>query len=192
MPVITDLPAAALPPSLPLLAELLGAAGANPLAITLAMPGAVPKTPFILVSHGGGNIVSIAPMPSPSDSTTLALPDADAVVTLPAANTASSILQLVSAGSAASRVPGLWLSPGLPTTLANAALPGDGNVAFYDGSPTPATFNTELHDAIFAPPQTGTFNFLVRNWNTELFGAFWLLLTVMLVNIFVIRRRRAA
>lgn len=189
--VITDLPAASLPPSLPLLAELLGAAGANPLAITISTPGAAPTTPFILVSHSAGNIVSIAPIPTPSANVPLLLPDQEAVVSLPAANTASSILQLVSAGSAASRVPGLWLSPGPPATLAQAALPGDGNVAFYDGSPTPATFDTELHDAIFTPAPAGTLNMLLRNWNTELFGAFWLLLTVMLVNIFVTRRRRA-
>jgi len=192
MPVITDLPAAALPPSLPLLAELLGAAGANPLAITLATPGPAPQTPFILVSHAAGNIVSIAPVPQPASGTALVLPDAGAVVSLPAANTPSTVLQLVSAGSAASRIPGLWLSPGTAASLANATLPGNGNVAFYDGSPTPATFNTELHDAIFAPPQTGTLNILLHNWNTELFGAFWLLLTVMLVNIFVTRRRRTA
>jgi len=192
MPVITDLPPGALPPTLPLLAELLGAAGANPLAITLNPPGTTPGSPFILVSHGAANIVSVAPMPAPSVSTTLALPDAGAVADLPAASTASSILQLVSAGSAASRVPGLWLNPGLPATLANAALPGDGNVAFYDGSPTPATFNTELHDAMFTPPPSGTLNLLLRNWNTEVFGAFWLIITVMLVNIFVSRRRRAA
>ena len=191
MPVITDLPAAALPPSLPLLAELLGAAGANPLAITIAPPGAAPQTPFILVSHSANNIISIAPIPAPTADTALPLPIAGAVVTLPAGNS-SSILQLVSAGSAASRIPGLWLSPGTPASLANAALPGDRNVAFYDGSPSPATFSTELHDAMFAPPQTGTLNLLVRNWNTELFGAFWLLLTVLLVNIFVTRRRRTA
>ncbi len=191
LPVITDLPAASLPPALPLLAELLGAAGANPLAITVSPPGAAPVTPFILVSHSAGNIVSIAPIPTPSADAPLALPDAEAVVTLPAANTASSILQLVSAGGGASRVPGLWLSPGPPATLAQAALPGDGNVAFYDGSPTPATFNTALHDAMFTPERAGTLNMLLRNWNTELFGAFWLLLTVTLVNIFVTRRRRA-
>ncbi len=188
-PILTDLPMASLAPSLPLLAELLGSAGANPLAVTVGDLSKAPTAPFILVSHTAGNIVSTAPIPTPAGKVTLALPDQNTVVTLPEANN-TSILQLVSAGSDTSRIPGLWLSPGPAPSLAQAALPGDGNVAFYDGSAAPATYATDLHDAVFVAPPKGIVSVLLNNWNTELFGAFWLLVMVLAVVIFVRRRKR--
>ncbi len=188
--VLSDLPPASLTPSLPLLSELLGAAGANPIAITVAAPGAAPDTPFILVSSSPGAVVSIAPIPTPTANVALNLPDAAAKLTMPSSNATSSILQLVSAGHPGALTPGLWLSPGPPATLAQASLPGDGNVAFYTGAPTPTTFSTELHDAEITVAPHDTMDLLLANWNNVLFGAFWLLLTVTIVNIFVTRRRR--
>ncbi len=188
--VLSDLAPASLTPALPLLSELLGAAGANPVAITVSAPNGSPDAPFILVSKAPGSVVSIAPIPAPAADAVLNLPDAAARLTMPSGNATSSILQLVSAGHPGALTPGLWLSPGPPGTLAHASLPGDGNVAFYTGAPTPTTFSTELHDAEIAPAPHDTMDLLLQNWNTVLFGAFWLLLTVTVVNIFVTRRRR--
>ncbi len=188
--VLSDAAPASLTPALPLLAELLGAAGANPVAITVAAPSGPPTAPFILVSKAPGAVVSIAPIPDPASSVDLNLPDAAARLTIPSGSATSSILQLVSAGHPGALTPGLWLSLGPPATLAHASLPGDGNVAFYTGAATPTTFSTELHDAEIAPAPHDTIDLLLANWNTVLFGAFWLLLTVTVVNIFVSRRRR--
>jgi len=187
--VLTDLPGSALPPALPLLAELLGAAGVNPVAVTVGDTSAAPSGPFILVSHAPGSVVTVAPIPAPGGALTLSLPNQAAQVVLPE-SAADSLLQLVSAGQGAAQIPGLWLSPGTPASLAQAALPGDGNVAVYDGSTTPATFLTVLHDAQFVTPSHDFAQFVINNWSTELFAAFWLFATIMAMVIFV-RRRRA-
>ena len=188
VPVLTDLPPESLPPALPLLAELLGAAGANPLAVTVSGTESAPSSPFILVSHEAGQVVSIAPLPKTTGPLVLPLPNQQASVTLPDQGS-DSLLQLVSAGKGPDYVPGLWLSPGSPASLAQAALPGDGNVALYDGTSAPATFLTALHDAVMLTPQTSLWGKLLSNWNIELLGACWLILLVLLV-IMVARRRR--
>lgn len=188
VPVLTDLPPESLPPALPLLAELLGAAGANPLAVTVSGTESAPSSPFILVSHEAGQVVSIAPLPETTGPLVLPLPNQQASVTLPDKGK-GSLLQLVSAGKGPDYVPGLWLSPGSPASLAQAALPGDGNVALYDGTSAPATFLTALHDAVMLTPQTSLWGKLLSNWNIELLGACWLILLVLLV-IMVARRRR--
>lgn len=188
VPVLTDLPPASLAPALPLLGELLGAAGANPLAVTVTDMQTPPGRPFILVSHQPGKVVSAAPLPQLTGSITLPLPNQEAQVTLPGQGD-DSVLQLVSTGTALARVPGLWLSPGSPASLAQAALPGDGNVALYDGNTAPATFLTELHSAVFQAPRTGLVNQLINNWNIELLAASWLLLTILVVLVAVRRRR---
>lgn len=187
VPVLTDLPPSSLAPALPLLSELLGAAGANPAAITVGSSDAS-GAPFILVSHQANSAITVAPIPVPSGPVTLKLPNQDSTVMLPDAGS-TSILQLVSAGTADQRVPGLWLSPGPPASLAQAALPGDGNVAIYDGSSAPATFLTLLHDAQFSTPSRGFAADLLRNWSNELFAVFWLAITVLAVMVFVRRRR---
>jgi Bacterial cellulose synthase subunit len=189
VPILTDLPASSLPPALPLLAELLGSAGASPLAVTVSGVDHTPDEPFILVSHNAGKIVSIAPIPVPTATVSLSLPNQDGLLNLPETNETASILQLVSSGNMAKRVPGLWLSPGPASSLAQAALPGDGNVAFYDGSATPASFNTLLHDAVFVAPKKDVLNVILSHWNAELFGIFWIFLTVLFVIIFVRRRK---
>lgn len=188
VPVLTDLPPESLPPALPLLAELLGAAGANPLAVTVSGTESAPASPFILVSHEAGQVVSIAPLPKTQGPLVLPVPNQQADVTLPDQGS-DSLLQLVSAGKGPGYVPGLWLSPGSPASLAQAALPGDGNVALYDGTSAPATFLTALHDAVMLPPQTSPWGRILSNWNIELLGACWLILLVLLV-IMVARRRR--
>jgi hypothetical protein len=188
VPVLTDLPAETLPPALPLLAELLGAAGANPLAVTVSGTDSAPANPFILVSHEAGQVVSIAPLPKTQMPLALPLPNQQASVILPDQGN-DSLLQLVSAGKGPNYVPGLWLSPGSPASLAQAALPGDGNVALYDGTSAPATFLTALHDAVMLPAQTSLWGRILDNWNIELLGACWLILLVLLV-IMVARRRR--
>ncbi|HQT63857.1 MAG: hypothetical protein B7Z75_02410 [Acidocella sp. 20-57-95] len=187
VPVLTDLPPASLLPAVPLLAELLGAAHANPVAITMGGTGNAPQVPFILVSHQAGAVVSVAPLPQPTGSITLPLPNQDATGVLPEVGQ-FSVLQLVSSGVGASAVPGLWLSPGPAASLAQAALPGDGNVALYDGSSGPATFVTLLHDAVFTTQPTSLTDTLLRHWNAELLAVAWLLLTVLVVIIFVRRR----
>lgn len=189
VPVLTDLPPESLTPALPLLAELLGAAGANPLALALGPAQQLPTAPFILVSHQANPLLSVAPIPQLGASITLPLPNQNIAVTLPEAG-AMSVLQLVDAGAGASHVPGLWLSPGPAPSLAQAALPGDGNVAFYDGSPAPATYVTLLHDAVFLTVKPGAIATLYQHWHTELFGLLWLILLVIVVVIFVGRRRR--
>ena len=189
VPVLTDLPPESLPPALPLLAELLGAAGANPLAVTVSGTESAPTSSFILVSHEAGQVVSIAPLPKTQGPLVLPLPNQQADVTLPDQGS-DSLLQLVSAGKGPGYVPGLWLSPGSPGSLAQAALPGNGNVALYDGTSAPATFLTTLqHDAMMLPPQASLWGRILRNWNIELLGACWLILLVLLV-IMVARRRR--
>jgi len=188
VPILTDLPPSSLPPVLPLLAELLGSAGASPLAVTVSDVNHAPHEPFILVSHNAGKIVSIAPIPVPTADVSLSLPNQDGLLTLPETNGNTSILQLVSSGTE-KRVPGLWLSPGPASSLTQATLPGDGNVAFYDGSATPATFSTLLHDAVFVAPKKGVLSVILSHWNAELFGIFWIVLTALLVIIFVRRRK---
>jgi hypothetical protein len=188
VPVLTDLPPASLPPALPLLAELLGAAGANPLAISVTGTQDKLSRPFILVSHQSQNILSAAPLPQLTGSIVLPLPNQEGQVTFPGQGE-GSVLQLVSAGTGAARVPGLWLSPGTPASLAQAALPGDGNVALYDGSSAPATFLTELHGAVFQAERPGLLNRLIDNWNVELLAVFWLLLTILIVLVAVRARR---
>ncbi len=187
--VMTDLPAASLAPSLPLLSELLGAAGANPSAIEVTDTAQVPTAPFILVSHKAGGVVSVAPVPDPATAVELPLPNQAVQVSLPTIGDVS-LLQLVSSGADTNAIPGLWLSPGPAASLAQAALPGDGNVAVYDGSASPATFLTLLHSAQFAPVSTSIVNQIINNWNNELFGLFWIAVTILTVIIFV-RRRRA-
>jgi hypothetical protein len=189
VPVLTDLPPGSLAPALPLLAELLGAAGANPLALSVQGTAAAPGVPFILVSHQAGGIVSVAPVPTPNTSVTIPLPNEDGTLNLPEANR-SSVLQLVQSGTGTGTVAGLWLSPGAPASLANAALPGDGNLALYDGDTAPATYLTLLHDAQYVPRGTGIIAEIKDNWLNEMFGVFWLGVTVLVVVIFV-RRRRA-
>jgi hypothetical protein len=188
VPVLTDLPPASLPPALPLLAELLGAAGANPLAVSVTGTQGRLNRPFILVSRQSQNIISAAPLPQLAGSIVLPLPNQEGQVTLPGQGD-DSVLQLVSAGTGAARVPGLWLSPGTPASLAQAALPGDGNVALYDGSSAPATFLTELHGAVFQAERPGLLNRLIDNWNVELLAVFWLLLTILIVLVAVRARR---
>ncbi len=188
VPVLTDLPPANLRAAIPLVAELLGAAHANPIAVTLGGTAKSPQVPFILISHQAANVVSVAPIPQPTGNITLPLPDQEASAVLPeAAN--FSVLQLVSSGSDDARVPGLWLSPGPASSLAQAALPGDGNVALYDGSSAPATFVTLLHSAVFVTQPTTLAQTILRHWNAELLAAAWLILTVLAVIIFVRRRR---
>ncbi|MGE4482745.1 cellulose biosynthesis cyclic di-GMP-binding regulatory protein BcsB [Acidocella sp.] len=189
VPVLTDLPPASLPPALPLLAELLGAAGANPLAVTVSGTQTPPTRPFILVSHQATPVVSIAPIPQTKGPLVLPLPNQQTSVTLPDHGD-DSLLQLVSAGKGPAYVPGLWLNPGSPASLAQAALPGDGNVALYDGANSPATFLTTLHDTVLPAQQTDIWAILLDNWNIELLGALWLILLVLLVVLVVRRRRR--
>ena len=190
VPVLTDLPPASLAPALPLLAELLGSAGANPLSLSVQGTATAPTVPFILVAHQAGNLVSVAPVPTPNTAVNIPLPNQDTTLSLPEANRAS-VLQLVQSGTGAGAVAGLWLSPGSAASLANAALPGDGNLALYDGGTAPATFLTLLHNAQYVPRGTGIVAAIKDNWLNELFGAFWLMVTVLVVVIFV-RRRRAA
>lgn len=189
LPVLTDLPPESLPPALPLLAELLGAADANPMAITVSGTDNIPTQPFILVSHKTGQVVSVAPVPEPGRNIELPLPNQQAAVTLPDQGT-YSLLQLVSAGREPGYVPGLWLSPGNPASLKNAALPGDGNVALYDGNSAPSTFLTELHSAQLGGVQKGIIATLVSNWNIELLALCWLFLLAFMVVILVRRRKR--
>lgn len=188
VPVLTDLPPESLQAALPLLSELLGAAGANPLAVTVSSTKSAPGRPFILVSHQAGQIVSIAPLPKTQGPLVLPLPNQQASVTMPDLG-GDSLLQLVSSGKGPDYVPGLWLSPGSPASLIKAALPGDGNVALYDGTSAPATFLTALHDAVMPTPQKSLWGKILSNWNIELLGACWLILLVLLV-IMVTRRRR--
>lgn len=189
VPVLVDVPPATLTPALPLISELLGAAAVNPLAVTVSGTQTAPTAPFILISRSAGKTLLAAPIPDPSAGLVVPLPNQNATITLPASNL-DSLLQLVQSGSTAHPVTGLWLRPGAAASLTQAALPGDGNVALYDGSSTPATFLTILHAAQLTPVASGVLGVVLDNWVNELFAAIWLLLTVTVVIIFVRRRRQ--
>ncbi len=184
VPLLTDLPPARLIPAIPLLAQLLGNANVSPAAVTLAAL-AVPNRPFLLISGHAAADVSVAPIVDPSAPVTLTLPNQDASVTLPEASR-FSILQLVATRSG---IPGLWLAPGPPSSLADAALPGDGNVAFYNGTTAPATFDTNLHAVVYNAAPLSPLAEVLASWKIVLFAVFWLLVTVLVV-LGVVRRRR--
>ncbi len=184
LPILTDLPPARLIPAIPLLAQLLGSAHASPSAITLSAL-ATPDRPFLLISNHAAPAVSVAPIVNPAAPVTLVLPNQDTTVTLPEAGQ-FSILQLVATKAG---IPGLWLAPGPPTSLADAALPGDGNVAFYNGTTAPATFDTNLHKVTYNATPLSPLAEILASWKIALFAAFWLLITVLVV-LGVVRRRR--
>ncbi|WP_459696481.1 cellulose biosynthesis cyclic di-GMP-binding regulatory protein BcsB [Acidisoma sp. C75] len=184
-PLLLDLPPAEAAPSLPLLAQLLGAAGAQPGQITLAPPGMAPVAPFLVLSRTMPSLISAAPLPDPRARLDLSLPAEGLSLALP--DPASrSVLQLV---STAQGIPGLWLSPGSAASLTQAVLPGDGDVALYDGSGQAATFETTARHAAAPLPPGASLTMLLQRWKGVIILVLWMVALALTV-VFVIGRRK--
>ena len=189
VPVLTDLPAAALGPTLPLVAQLLGNHEVNPIAINVIAANGPPTRPFLLIADKPGDVVAQAPLPqtrAPHAARKLSLPGRSAAIELPHIRKLT-VLQLAATKTG---VPGLWLTPGPRSSLAQAVLPGDGNIAFYDGSGPPATFETAAYRADFHGSAVASVAGIVAAWRRELFAVIWLLIAVALVVILARRRHR--
>lgn len=188
MPVLTDLSPVKLGPTLPLVAQLLANKGVSPTSIEMRKADATPTHPFLLIARSPGSIVATAPLPQPRadehGAVSLKLPNQSSSLTIPGA-ASDSILQLVSTSSGTA---GLWLSPGPKSSLTQAVLPGDGNIAFYTGVGTPATFDTVLHRADEASSASASVAGWFAAWRTEIFVVIWLVIALILVVV-VTRRR---
>lgn len=190
VPVLTDLAPQAIGPSLPLVAQLLGKDDVDPVSVRLGKADVAPARPFVLIAHVPGTMVANAPLLHPHASgagpVTLELPNRSASLKIPDVS-ADSVLQLVQTSAG---MPGLWLDPGPRASLAQAVLPGSGNIAFYTGASAPATFDTVVDRADEARSGMGSVESLVAAWRTQVFIALWLIIALLMVLIVTRRRRR--
>lgn len=172
--------------TVPLLARLLVDAGATPAAVRIATGDAALDTPFIAVSAKADTAFADSAPTRPDLSRVVIARPADGVrVELDGAQ-ALTVVQAVTTDGG---VPGLWVSPGAPASLANPQPLSTGNVAVLGAASTPVLFDTLSPLVVVEQQQVTQFDELLAKWRIEIFIALWAIVTLLIVAV-VVRLRR--
>jgi hypothetical protein len=184
---INGTPASAIA-GIPMIARLLVSGGAR--AELVEVDGAGPlNRPFIIYSDALPGDIAGAAMLRPDRGRAI-LENGRTGTRTEIGNVAGlTMVQLVRAGT----VPGIWVSPGSERSL--QLIPGvaltDGNLAIFDGSNRPATFDTRAQTVRVQEVVPERISTLFDRWRNEIFLVAWVLITLLAVLAVIRLRRRS-
>lgn len=174
--------------AVPLLARLLVDAGANPAAVRIVRGRVALDTPFLdLAPTADTAFAASAPVRPDRSRLVLARP-ADAVRVVLDHASELSVVQTVTTGQG---VPGLWISPGSPASLAAPEPLAAGNVAVLGAANAPVVFQTQSPEVVVEARHPQPLRDMLARWRIAIFVALWVLATLLIVTVAVRLRRPA-